>query len=623
MADGALAAPGRAERLRAHGLDPRILAYARELAELPPDLDEAGRRGLLHLALALLAAEGQGHTRLALSPAPGSAAAALLERLGLELPPLLERLEAAGMLGAPGMARPLLREGAWLSTHRMHVAEASLAARIRALAAAPGQDATFPEAILREPVALNAEQAAAVRLALARPLALLTGGPGTGKTSIVVAILRALLHQPGLEAADVALAAPTGKAAQRMGEAIRHGLRRLAEGDAAARDLLDSFPEPKTLHRLLAWQPAAERFRHDAANPLSARVVIVDEASMVSLVHLERLLRALAPGARLVLLGDADQLASVEAGRAFRDLVEALPDCCVRLRTSYRMREEDPDGRAILTAARAVNEGDAAALWEGPQPVRVRREAAELEGHGVELLAPEPNALLAFCRRWFEEQVLGLEGFREKAGHVFTFAQEAWKEGDLARLEELFAHLDRFRILCAQREAPGLRGAEGLNALFHGWMAACTGEGLRQALPFLAGEPVLMTANDYRRGVFNGDQGLVLKVRFEDGLRQAAVFPRSGGFQPFPLEALREQLELCYAMTVHKAQGSEYARIALVLPRTDPGLLTRELLYTALTRARSSVALLAEPERLDAALARSVQRDSGLAERLQKEPTWD
>ena len=154
----------------------------------------------------------------------------------------------------------------------MHAAEASLVARIRALAAAPGQDAAFPEAVLREPVALNAEQAAAVRLALARPLALLTGGPGTGKTSIVVAILRALLHQPGLEAADVALAAPTGKAAQRMGEAIRHGLRRLAEGDAAARDLLDSFPEPKTLHRLLAWQPAA-----DAPGFAERRTQMLDE----------------------------------------------------------------------------------------------------------------------------------------------------------------------------------------------------------------------------------------------------------------------------------------------------------------------------------------------------------
>ena len=149
-------------------------------------------------------------------------------------------------------------------------------------------------------------------------------------------------------------------------------------------------------------------------------------------------------------------------------------------------------------------------------------------------------------------------------------------------------------------------------------MGGVTGTGLLAATPFFAGEPVLMTANDYRREIFNGDQGLILKVAFDDGprYRQAAVFPKGQGHAAFPLEPLRQRLEHAYAMTVHKSQGSEYARIAIVLPRTDHKALTRELLYTGLTRAKRSVVLLAEPERLPFAAGNPSRRESGLAERL-------
>ena len=599
--------------------EPGLLAFAWELSRIPQGLDRAQRQDLLLLALALLVTQGQGHTRMALVPEPGSPAHTLLARLDradLDLPALAGLMESAALVGNVGAARPFIREGGWLYSQRLHNTELELERRIRELIQRDAVSAALPQDILRAPVPLNDEQAAAVQLALEHPLALVTGGPGTGKTSIVVAILRGLLYQPDMDLGDLALAAPTGKAAQRMGEAIRRALGSLADPGEVDLRILAAFPEPRTLHRLLAWHPAAGRFRHDEANPLSARVVIVDEASMISLEHMDHLLRALAPGARLVLLGDADQLPSVEAGRAFRDLVEGLASSCVRLRTSYRMREADPEGRNILSVARVIHEPTSGDLWRGPEPIRPRTRVEELEGRGVELLAPEPGVLEAFFRRWFSETVLGLGGFAEKAGRVFVHREEGWSPEDAAVLRELSDHFDRFRILGALREAGELRGVTEVNALLHGWMAAHMGEGLRHSVPFFAGEPVLMTANDHRRGIYNGDHGLVLKVRFEDGVRQAAVFPRIGGFRAFPLDALRTQLELCYAMTVHKSQGSEYERIALVLPRTDHKALTKELLYTALTRARKSVVLLAEPERIAFALGNPTRRDSGLADRL-------
>jgi exodeoxyribonuclease V alpha subunit len=234
----------------------------------------------------------------------------------------------------------------------------------------------------------------------------------------------------------------------------------------------------------------------------------------------------------------------------------------------------------------------------------------------VELLEPGDGGMRAFLRRWFEREVTGLPGFAGKAGRVFGYADGAWRPGDPEALRELFGHFDRFRILCALREAADLRGVVEINGLLHGWLGELTGEGLRLATPFLAGEPVLMTSNDYRRGIFNGDQGLVLKVAFAGQPRQAAVFPAPEGFRAFPLEPLRGQLEHAFAMTVHKSQGSEYTRVAIVLPRNNHKALTRELLYTGLTRARASVLLLAERERIAYAAGNPSVRDSGLGERL-------
>lgn len=608
------------EQLRDLNQDASALILAWELSGVAP-LPEPGKRECLFaLCLALQVAQGLGHTRLSLQPAAGSPMALVFQALGLEdLDPreVLADPSLSAVVGRPGDSKPLIVSGEWLYSHRFFSHEKALAEGITALKSITTPGVVLPgEEVFLDPVALNDEQRRAVIMALSGALTLVTGGPGTGKTSIVVAILRALLHQVGLDMEDIALAAPTGKAAQRMGEAIRKTLGDLRAVGAAERTLLDATLEPKTLHRLLAWNPAADRFRHGPGSPLSAKVVIVDEASMISQEHMCRLLGALDQEARLILLGDADQLPSVEAGCAFRDMVASLDLNGVKLRQSYRMREEDPDGRNILSIARAIKDQQEAELWEGSEPIHCRETLDQLTFHQVELLDPTQGVVEAFLDRWFEKEVTGLSGFQSKVSRVFTVTEGAWGPGEEPLLKELFDHFDQFRILCALREAKDFRGVQRINEHLHRKMLTITGEGLRGATAYCAGEPVLMTANDYRRGIFNGDQGLVLKVRFDGQLRQAAVFPKVKAFTAFPLDPLKHQLEHAYAMTVHKSQGSEYTRIAIVLPQTNHKALTRELLYTGLTRAKSSVVLLAEKERIPFASSNPSLRDSGLAEQL-------
>ncbi|MDP2875934.1 MAG: exodeoxyribonuclease V subunit alpha [Holophaga sp.] len=596
------------------------IVMAWELAGLPRGLGQAEREGLFAICLALQMAQGQGHTRLALIPAEGSTTEALYRAFGLrnfEPKSFLGADSLAPLVGSPGEAKPLVIWGDWLYSHRLYSHECELANQIGNLRRAANLTVIpVGEEVFCDPVSLNNEQRQAVGMALKTPLTLVTGGPGTGKTSIVVSILRALLRQPGMTLEDIALAAPTGKAAQRMGEAIRNSLQNLKEPDSGDQVLIKATLEPKTLHRLLAWHPAAERFRHGPGNALSAKVVIVDEASMISQEHMCRLLGALAPEARLVLLGDADQLPSVEAGCAFRDMVASLAEHRVKLFQSYRMSDADPDGRNILSVAGVINNPNTGSLWEGAEPIHCRTSLEQLAFKQVELFEPSQVSMTTFLKRWFDQEVTGLAGFQAKAKHIFTFQGGVWGEGDGELLKALFDHFDQFRVLCALREADDLRGVQPINELLHKWMLRLTGDGLRGQTPFCAGEPILMTTNDYRRGIYNGDQGLVLKVRFEDQVRQAAVFPRALGFVPFPLEQLKHQLEHAFAMTVHKSQGSEYTRVAIVLPKNNHRALTKELLYTGLTRAKKSVILAAERERIPFAANNPTRRDSGLAERL-------
>jgi exodeoxyribonuclease V alpha subunit len=607
------------EHLKTLNQAPSNLIFAWELSGFAPGLDGPERKRLFAVILALLSAQGQGHTRMPVVAVEGGPADLLFQAFNLDPFDLAAflRASAGALTGAPGDAKPLILQDGWLYSQRLLGHEQDLATLIAGLQAeTSGQVVDPPEAIfqLRAGRELNAEQRQAVAMALRGGLTLITGGPGTGKTSIVVTILRALLRQPGIRLEDIALAAPTGKAAQRMGESIMESLAQLENTEGIDLDLQRATLDPSTLHRLLAWHPARERFRHGPGNPLPARIVIADEASMISQEHMCRLLGALAPDARLVLLGDANQLPSVEEGCAFSDMVKSLTGQCVTLRTSYRMDASDPEGRNILSVAAAIRRNTE--LWQAAEPIHVRATLADLRFRQVELLEPAPGVMEAFLELWLQREVTSLEGFLPMVSRNYSFARGAWAEADQVPLAALFRHFNQFRILCALREAPGLRGVQDINRHFHKRMLALTGEGLRNPVPFCAGEPLMMTANDYRRGIYNGDQGLVLKVLFDGVLRQAAVFPRPGGFVPFPLDPLKHQMEHAFAMTIHKSQGSEYKRIAIVLPRSNHRALTRELLYTGLTRASKAVVLLAERERVPFAAGNPSLRESGLAARL-------
>ncbi|HEY6475212.1 MAG TPA: AAA family ATPase, partial [Polyangia bacterium] len=404
----------------------------------------------------------------------------------------------------------------------------------------------------------------------------------------------------GMAPEAIAVAAPTGKAANRIAEGM-------------AQDGL-AEPAPGTLHRLLGF--SAHRslrgapFRHHENNPLPHAGVIVDEASMADLALVEQLVRALRPDARLVLIGDADQLPAIQAGSVFRDL-GAL---ALRLPESHRMSPDDPAGAAILTAARAIAVGDPPA--EEPAIGAAGLEA--LTFSGFERCEPDPRdasgrrLVAAFCERWFarylkptlaavDSRALRLDG--EKLG----------TEGE-ALARELLERHRRARLLTVTRVGPA--GSDRINAAL--LRRAADELGIRPEGDALApGTPVMMIENDYDRNLMNGDQGVTLDVAAGPSVRTAVVaFARDGGLALFPAATLRGAISVSYATTVHKAQGSELESAALILPETDLPLLSRELVYTALTRARRSMVVVGRGVLLAAAARRPLNRSSGLADRL-------
>jgi exodeoxyribonuclease V alpha subunit len=660
--------------LRGADLPDESLYLAWEIARLARDLDDRGRRALALLVLASLAAAGEGSTRLPLAREGGDPLDDLLARLGA--PPLERRAvrglvdalghgAAAAVVGRAGDYKPLILDGDHLYHQRMLHFEERLVGALRARlgetppVAGAGAGAikgalddvlAHPPMVGAVPLRLSDEQQAAVRAALAAPLTVISGGPGTGKTSIVVSILRALVRLD-VPVEAIALAAPTGKAANRLDESVKRSLHGLPARAGADERLLRGCPEPRTLHRLLAWSPSRERFRHDEHNQLAERVVIVDECSMIDLVLMDRLVRSVRDGARLILLGDADQLPSVDAGAVLRDLLPPLvapevatapPDprarAAVRLTRSYRMDPADPAGRNILTVARLVNQGSVERLLDhtvdAVDRITVRERAAELAFERVELLDSDGEAERdAFLARWFQERVRGMTDLAALARHVYQLVDGAGslQGDDRARVQALLAHHDRFRLLCPTRGRP--TGADATNADLHRrTLDAARADGsadfLERAPALFPGEPVMMQSNDYDRGLWNGDQGVVLRVTERATSVAAgrprvhfmAAFSRGGDVALFHLDALRADLRLSYAMTVHKAQGSEFDHVGLLLPSRSPSgdlpLLTREVLYTALTRSRRSVAIVGPRAALLDGARRRMVRFSGIGEKL-------
>lgn len=482
--------------------------------------------------------------------------------------------------------------------------------------------AAAPPVVRGEAIELSDEQLGAITRALGGQLTVISGGPGTGKTSIVVSVLRAL-SRLDCKPERIAIAAPTGKAANRLAESIRSYLSALAEPGPLDRALIDSKIEPRTLHRLLGWSPSRSKFRHQAHNPLPADVVIVDEASMIDLEMMGALLGAVHPEAKLVLLGDAEQLPSVDAGAVLRDLLPAgsAPDrrseIACRLTKSYRMDPNDPAGRNILSIARAINEGEVGALFEAEEPITFRAAVEDVFFQKVELLDAQGASFDTFLDRWHREAILGLPGFDALVRREYHLQGGAFSGEDEAALQRLFRHFEGHRILCVTRGNRHRSGADSVNEALHRRAAATAKATVREG-GFLPGEPVMMQRNDYARGLFNGDQGLVLRVREgdEEGHRFRAVFPSGGGFHSFSLEGLRNQLRHSYAMTIHKSQGSEFDVVALLLPDTPMPLLSREILYTGVTRARKGVLLVGSRPILEFGVRRRLERHSGIGERL-------
>ncbi|MFD6176958.1 MULTISPECIES: exodeoxyribonuclease V subunit alpha [unclassified Isoptericola] len=472
------------------------------------------------------------------------------------------------------------------------------------------------------PAAADVRQRLAAAHAAGRRLTVLTGGPGTGKTTTVARLLAVLqdVDGPGLR---VALAAPTGKAAARLQEAVRDVVGALPPEDRER----TGRPDATTVHRLLGYR-SATRFRHHAGHHLPHDVVVVDETSMVPLSLMARLLEALRPDARLVLVGDPDQLASVEAGAVLGDLVarppvvtslaehlttaapvdaaenpseppseaerDRLANGVVRLVTVHRQGSDS----AILPLAAAIREGDADAVLD------VLRTGAG----GVELVEADTERL-------DEHAVAGLHDDAVDAGRRLVAAARA---GDAAgALEALSAH----RVMVAHRRGPV--GVARWAAQVEAWVEEATADGAPPAAPgtpWVVGRPLLVTTNDADVGLYNGDTGVLVAdrdpARTQDGT--VAVVAAFGDPRD-PLRVRTHRLppvETVHAMTVHRAQGSQFRRVSLVLPPPTSPLLTRELLYTAVTRAQEFVRVVGTADAVRAAVAHPVRRASGLRDPL-------
>jgi exodeoxyribonuclease V alpha subunit len=424
-------------------------------------------------------------------------------------------------------------------------------------------------------------QRRAADAAVRRRLAVVAGGPGTGKTTTVARIAALLAEQAaaaGAPAPLIALAAPTGKAAARLEEAVHEEARTLDVAEEVRAGLLGL--EASTLHRLLGRRRGSHsRFRHHRGNRLPHDVVVVDETSMVSLSLMARLVEAVRPDARLVLVGDPGQLSSIEAGAVLGDIVgPATGEGIVVLDRVHRF------GGGIASLAGAVRDGDA------ERAVAVLREAPD----GVTWIESDPA------------EGEGLELIRRRAVDAGRAVFHAAREGDA---EAALHALAAFRLLCAHRRGP--YGVAAWSPQIEGWLAADVA-GFSADERWYAGRPLLVTQNDYALRLYNGDTGVV--VTGEDG-RTSAAFERRAEVMHVAPSRL-EAVETVHAMTIHKAQGSQFGTAAVLLPDRASRLLTRELLYTAITRAREELILAGTEDAIRAAVARPVARASGLRELL-------
>ena len=407
-------------------------------------------------------------------------------------------------------------------------------------------------------------------VALEKGLTIISGGPGTGKTSTVSKII-AILLQASRNTIRIGLAAPTGKAAMRLQLSVGGSLETLV----CPEEIRASIPkEAKTLHRLLGVRRNSPQFRHNGDNPMNWDVVIVDEASMIDLALMSKLVDALKPGSRLILLGDKDQLASVESGAVLGDCIRSLPDNTVELRKTYRF------DAGIKGLAESINGGCLSKVWEILQDKDITN---------VSLMDADIYTYIGRCYIKYMEEILQINN---------------------GNMKPIFAAFAKFQVLCSVHY--GERGVVGINRKVEFYLA---GRGFEcKPDSWYAGRPVLISRNDYNLGLYNGDIGICIPDSTDNNLK-VWFEKKDGGFKSY-LPYRLPKCETAFAMTIHKSQGSEFEEVLVVLPREDNRVLCRELLYTAVTRARERVRIDTEEKILELGLSRQIQRYSGLAEQL-------
>jgi len=619
--------------------------------------------------LRVLALPAAGVVRAAASADAGPLLAPAQLLAGVDLARWRHALAHPRLVGDGGGTTPLVLAGTRLYLRRYWQFEQSIRAAIDARTrpgALPAPDAaTLRHALDVLFPASDATQVdwqkLACALAARSAFAIVTGGPGTGKTTTVVKLLALLQHlalapRAGGRPLRIRMAAPTGKAAARLNESITNAVAHLAldglDDPAAVRAAIPT--EVTTLHRLLGSRPGTRHFRHDARHPLALDVLVVDEASMVDLEMMAAVLAALRPAARLVLLGDKDQLASVEAGAVLGELCRradaghylpatgdwlaqaagsapeahlvdidgrALDQCIAKLRRSYRFSGDSGIGRL----ADAVNAGDVAALravQAAGHADLAHLDAAAAPGLLRTLVLDGAPAVFpgGGAGRIDRGQALPAPvGYRHYlAVMAATRPSEAASQADFdAWARTVLGAFGAFQLLCAVRGGP--QGVEQMNAvverlLHERGLVAATG-------PWYAGRPVMVTRNDHDLGLMNGDVGIALALPHPhagapSATRLRVAFPsaEAGGVR-WALPSRLQSVETAFAMTVHKSQGSEFVHAALLLPERAGPVLTRELVYTGITRARHWFTLATtDPAAalLESAIVRQVERASGL-----------
>ena len=528
-------------------------------------------------------------------------------------------LRATRVVGAPGENKPLILDAQgrlYLQRYWAYEHQLANAIRSRLESPAPDIDSRLLERGLRDyfkDAPGTQWQQLAAETAVRENFCVITGGPGTGKTRTVLIVLMLLHAQFAARGARprVVLAAPTGKAAARMKESMQATLASLPAANAFA----DHLPsDATTIHRLLGAIPDSPYFRRNAEHPLAIDVVIVDEASMVDLALMAKLVDAVPLSARFILLGDKDQLASVEAGSVLGDICQAgedpnapkdapapvagvsdpgsggeNPDApktssplrgrIVELKTNFRFGNDS----ATYMLSRCITEGrsaDALALLHGGESAGIRGEPL-----------PSPTALPAALRKPV------IEGFR---GYL-----------EAKDPREALTQMNRFRILCAMRIGP--YGVESLNPIVERILAS--EHLITPASKHYPGRPIMILRNDRQLKLFNGDVGIELRDPDANGALRAFFLTADGALRRL-IPARLPPHETVFAMTVHKSQGSEFGRVLFILPDRESRVVTRELLYTGLTRARDGLELWHHESPLRAAIESPTTRSSGLRDAL-------